>query len=141
MKLVLCLAGLAALAAAPATADNGQIFDWNAQQRAFALEGPPTPQQCFNGKFIVGANRAGASTLYVQSRQGGIYKVRLGAGCEALDSAEKITLRSAGSDAICDRHSGEVVVHTIAGARHCRASDIRKLTSPEVAALSRAPQQ
>ena len=142
MKFALVVVGaVTALAVAPAMADEGQRFDWNAHLQAYSTARPPYDLQCFNGKFIVGANRSGASTLYVQARGGGIYEVKLGANCRALNSAEKITLRSAGSDDVCDRQSAEVVVHTPAGAKRCRASDVRKLTSYEVVALSRVSQR
>jgi hypothetical protein len=131
----------AALGAAPAMADEGQRFDWNAQLQAYPTARPLYDRQCFNGKFIVGANRSGASTLYVQAAQGGIYQVKLGGSCSALSSADKITLRSPGSDDVCDRQSADLVVHTSAGAKRCHASDVRRLTSNEVVALSRAPQR
>lgn len=138
MKLALLLAvAAAASAAVPAMADTGQIFDWRAQQAAFSTAGPSNEKQCFNGKYISGANRAGLATLYVQPSTGGVYKVRLLGDCDAVNAAQKITLRSGGSDAVCDRQPAEVVMRTPTGAKSCHASEVRRLTSREVAALAK----
>ena len=125
-----------ASAAAPAMADNGQLFDWNAQLQAFSTAGFSNSRQCFNGKFISGSNRSGPRTLYVQPGTGGVYKVQLGDNCDGLNAAEKLTLRSEGSNAVCDSHHAQVIVQTTNGAKRCYASEVRKLTSREVGDLA-----
>lgn len=139
MKPVLIFATAAlALAAAPALADNGQVFDFGAQSRAYPSGERLDARQCFNGKAVSGVNRAGASTLYVQSRRGGIYDLQLSGACGALDSARKISVRSNGGDAVCEHGVAEVVVQTPAGAMRCGVSQVRQLTARETAKLAAA---
>lgn len=126
------------LGAAPALADNGQVFDHAAQQAAYSSMLPrDNARQCFNGAVIAGANRAGAKTVYVQSTQG-IYQLSLASDCDGLNAAEKINVRSSGSDLVCPGEMADVVAKTAAGPQHCRVSEVRRLSSGEVKALSTA---
>ena len=111
MKPVLVLAAAAAiLSTAPALADNGQVFDHAAQLAAYSNTLPrDNAKQCFNGQFISGVNRSGPNTLYVQSPKRGIYRLRLAGDCSALDGAQKLTVRSNGSDLICPGEAAETV--------------------------------
>lgn len=137
MNLCSMLAAAAlALAAVPAMADGGQRFDWQAQEQAYGNRQPPNFGRCFNGRFIVGANRSSATKLYVQSHSGEIYGVRLGEGCDVLNAAEKVSLRSNGSDMVCSSQAADLVVQTSSGAKHCHAAEVRQLTSSEVMALA-----
>jgi len=140
MKPALFVASaLLALSSAPAMADNGQVFDHAAQLRAYSNETPrDSARQCFNGAVITGVNRAGDQTLYVQTSRGGIYQVRLADGCDALNVATKINLRSGGSDVVCPGEGAEMVARTAAGSRSCHVADVRRLTSGEISALSTA---
>ena len=125
-----------ALSTAPAFADNGQVFDHVAQLNAYSNVTPrDNARQCFNGKFISGANRSGDKTLYVQSTQG-IYRLRLTDECDALNAAEAITVRANGSDLVCPGDGAEAIARTAAGAQHCRVTNVHRLTSGEVKALS-----
>ncbi|RAK57012.1 DUF6491 family protein [Phenylobacterium deserti] len=140
MKTLVLSAAIAMMASAPSFAASPQVFDWGAHARAYLSPGP-SPQaskQCFNGKFIQGANRSGANTIYVQPQHGGIFAMQLEGSCEALNSAEKLTIRSAGGDVVCVDRLADVVAHTPAGAKRCRATGVRRLTSPEIASLSTA---
>ncbi|PVM88114.1 hypothetical protein DDF62_15140 [Caulobacter radicis] len=134
---LIALAALA-LGAAPAVADNGQVFDHGAQLRAYSSVLPrDNARQCFNGAVITGANRSGDNTVYVQSTQG-IYRLRLASDCDGLNAAEKINVRSSGSDIICPGEIADVIAKTAAGPRHCRVAEVRRLTSAEISALSAA---
>ena len=127
-----------AFSTAPAFADNGQVFDHAAQLRAYSNVTPrDNAKQCFNGSFISGVNRSGDKTLYVQSTQG-IYRLRLVDDCAALDAAEKVSVRSNGSDLVCPGDSAEAIARTAAGAKHCRVANVHRLTSGEVTTLSAA---
>lgn len=127
----------AALSTAPAFADNGQVFDHAAQLRAYSNVTPrDNAKQCFNGKFISGVNRSGDRTLYVQSPQGGIYRLQLTEDCAALNDAEKLTVRADGSDMVCPGGGAEAIARTAAGARHCRVADVHRLTAREATALT-----
>ena len=138
MKSALIFASaVAVLAATPALADNGQVFDENAHAQAYGSTLPSKyARQCFNGKFIAGANRAGENTLYVQAATGAVYRLEISRGCAALDTAEKLTLRANGADAICAGATAEMVAQTPAGAKRCNVSEVRPVTSRDLTALA-----
>ena len=144
MKAVFAVAGLALAlvsVSVSASADEGQRFDWAAQQARYTNDrtAPQVAKQCFNGQMIAGANRAGASTLYVQSADGGaIYQMRLAGDCSDLNAAQKISLRADGSDVVCPGDRAELTARTAAGSRLCRVADVRRVTAREGAALSKA---
>jgi hypothetical protein len=136
---IFMISAAAALASAPAMADNGQVFDYAAQAHAYASARPSdTAKRCFNGKFIAGVNRSGQDTLYVQSPQGGIYRLRLTENCDALDSAQKLTVRANGSDVVCPGDDAQAIAKTAAGDRLCRIDSVRRLTPGEIGALATA---
>lgn len=93
------------------------------------------PGRCFDGKTLAGVNRAGDRTLYVQARTGEVYSMALGDGCAALNAAEKLTVK-AGGRLVCEGDRAVVAVTTPAGAKQCRAGDVRRLTRTEVATLA-----
>lgn len=140
MKAVFAVAGVVlALGSASAMADEGQRFDWAAQQARYSNDrtSPQVAKQCFNGSMIAAANRAGAKTLYVQSADG-IYQMRLAGDCSGLNAAQKISLRSDGSDLVCPGDRAELIAATAAGAQQCRVADVRRVTAREGAALAKA---
>lgn len=93
------------------------------------------PGRCFDGKTLTGVNRAGDRILYVQARTGEVYSMALADGCDALNAAEKLTVK-AGGRLVCEGDRAVVAVTTPAGARQCRAGDVRRLTRTEVATLA-----
>lgn len=134
MKPALFLAAVTVtLAAAPAFADNGQVFDAGAQLRAYDANRPLDTLQCFNGKAISGVSRGTGKALYVQSRQGSIYGLKLEDSCAALDGAKRIVLKADGGANICagDR-SATAILQTDAGPKRCAISVVRALDSREV---------
>jgi hypothetical protein len=140
MKPVLLLAAAAVvMSAAPAQADNGQVFDWAAQTAAYSNTLPrDQAKQCFNGKFLSGVNRSGANTLYVQSPKKGIYRLRLAGYCSALNDARKLTVRSNGSDLVCPGEAAQTIAWTSAGAQRCEVDEVHRLTAREAGDLSAA---
>ena len=140
MKPMLFLAVAAAtLSTVPALAQNGQVFDAAAQLAAYSNTLPrDNAKQCFNGKFISGVNRSGQNTLYVQAPKGDIYSLRMAGDCSALDAAQKLTVRSNGSDIVCSGDAAETVAWTPAGSRRCEVDSVRRLSMSEAAALSTA---
>lgn len=138
MKLaVFAISAAAALASVPAMAGNGQVFDYAAQLRAYSSTLPgDVARQCFNGKFISGVNRSGQDTLYVQSPNGGIYRLQLSDTCNGLDSAQKLTVRANGSDVICPGDAAEALAKTASGNKLCRIDSVRRLTPGEVSTLA-----
>jgi hypothetical protein len=152
MKPVLFLAAAAAvaLAAAPALtqdappappADSGTPPNF----LSFANDPYRLPddtkfqRQCFNGRNLVGVNRADR-TLYVQARTGGIYRMELAEGCEALAAAQELTVNP--RRPVCTGERAVVVsLKTPAGPKTCRANDVRRLTRTEVATLAASAQR
>jgi len=143
MKALLFLAAAAAvLSTTAAQADNGQRFDWAAQERAYSNTLPrDLAPRCFNGQYVTGANRSGATTVYVQSNEGGIYRLKMADGCAAMDDATRLTVRSNGSDIICPGEAVEAIAWTSAGAQTCKVRDVRHVTGRERAALAKAPRR
>ncbi|KQV58890.1 MULTISPECIES: DUF6491 family protein [unclassified Caulobacter] len=141
MKPVLIVLGAAlALSSAPVMAQEGQRFDFAAQDQAYSNDRPgDKAMRCFDGRFITGANRSGDKTLYVQTNVGGIYRLRMTKDCDGLNDAQKISVRAHdGSDLICSGDSAEMVARTAAGARHCPIADVRRLNPGGVSALATA---
>jgi hypothetical protein len=140
--MLLLAAAAALLSTGPAQADNGQRFDYAAQAAAYANTLPrDVAPACFNGQYVTGANRSGPTTLYVQSNEGGIYRLKMADDCAALDSASKLTMRSNGSDIICPGEAVEAIAWTPAGAQQCRVKNVHHVTGRERTALSTAPRR
>jgi hypothetical protein len=94
-------------------------------------------QQCFDGRAVVGANRAGETTLYVQARRSPIYRLELAETCGALDSALKLGVRAEGAR-VCANGSAVLLVKTPAGEKRCRVRDVKRLSRTEVAEIAAA---
>lgn len=152
MKVVLFLAAAGALAFAsapaftqtspPPPADTGYSPPHGVQDlRDSPYRGPDFRadlDRCFNGRYVVGANRAGPSSVIVQPRWGPIYQLQLADDCEALNGAQKITVQASGQHLVCAGRAAVLISHTATGAKQCRISKVHRLTSAEVAALSTA---
>ena len=143
--VVAALATAPALAQAPAPAPapppQANYLDLN----GLAFTSPPRAVdrelQCFNGKYIVGANRSGEGVVYVQSRSGAIWRLHVAGRCEALDAAQKISLRAGGDDTICENDRAELVAHVQGAAGRCKIDDVRRLSGQEIATLATAPRR
>ena len=151
MKPVLLLAAAAAvaLAAAPAMTqdappapapapDSGTPSNFLSFQHSPYQIDPfsrPGHGQCFNGRTIEGANRAGERTLYVQSKMSPVYRLELAESCDALYAAQKLSVRASGHS-VCAGDKAVVVVKTPAGDKRCKVSDVKRLTKTEVADIA-----
>jgi hypothetical protein len=136
------------LGAAPAVAQQAQqsqpapFFDSGAHWDTYSSNQPrENAKRCLDGRFITGVNRSGDHTVYVQGIKGGIYRLKMAEGCDALNDARKISLRSGGSDLVCSGDGAEMTAKTSAGARHCRVTEVQRLTSKQVSTLSTAPRR
>lgn len=98
-------------------------------------------QQCFNGKFLSGANRIGDKVVLLQSVRSDVFRVALKQPCPAIEAARKLRVRSEGSDKVCDGGRAEIVATTPAGVQRCSIDEVRALTDREVATLSAAPRR
>jgi hypothetical protein len=133
------------LGATPATAlqtgapELPQRFDEHAQAAAYSNYMPGDHAKlCLDGRYITGVNRSGDKTVYVQGIKGGIYRLKMAEGCDALNAADKISLRSGGNDLVCSGDSAKMIAKTPAGVRHCTITDVQRLTPKEVSSLSTA---
>ncbi len=152
MRPLLFLAGALALAAAPAlTQTAGPApgpgpapspappssymsygpFDGTAQ---FGTKEDPR-KQCFNGRFVIGSNRAGDRTVYVQTKAAGVFRLDLKDTCDALNAAQRLTVRANGNDVVCPGQAATIVLKTAAGPKRCAVGEITHLNSTEVAEL------
>ena len=100
-----------------------------------------TRKQCFNGRFLVGSNRHGDRTLFVQAKRGGVFQLELKRGCEALDTAQRLTVRADSDDVVCEGHQATLVLKTPAGRKQCAVEEVRRLTAKEMALLATAAQR
>jgi hypothetical protein len=98
-------------------------------------------QQCFNGKFLSGANRIGDKVVLLQSARSDVFRVELKQPCPAIEAARRLRVRSEGSDKVCDGGRAEIVATTSAGVQRCSVDEVRALTDREVATLSAAPRR
>ena len=145
MRALLFLAGALLLAAAPALSQApapapapppppssyvNAPQDGSAQYR---LQDPR--KQCFNGRLVIGSNRAGDRTVYVQTKAAGVFRLDLKEACTALNAAERLTVRANGNDTICPGQAATLVLKTAAGPKRCVVGDVRHLNSTEIAEL------
>ena len=124
-----------AAVAFPAFADNGQVFDSRAQAGAFENTSPRNTLQCFDGRRIAAAARAGVGRLVVQTPRGALYSVRLAGDCSALASATAISLRPVVGAAVCDGDAARLVLKTDQGPQRCSAKAVELLSRSEVMKL------
>ena len=141
MKPLLFAAVAMALAAAPALAQEQpqqpNVFDSAAHARAYntAFDINRPTLQCFNGEKIKGVSRSGQRTLILQNGAGAIYEVTLRHDCHAADRAQKISALSSQGAPICRNDSAILFARTTEGVQRCRITDVRRLSSGEIAAL------
>lgn len=106
--------------------------------RTFMRDPQADDVQCFNGKFLSGANRIGDKVLLLQSRNSSVFRATLTERCPAIDAAEKLRVRSEGTYRVCNAGRAVVIATTPAGTKSCAVSQVRALNDREVAALSAA---
>lgn len=144
MRPALFFLGIAAmLAATPASAQSG-----GTPANVLSLSDLPYTNvpgfsrpvhACFDGRRIVGANRVAGGILYLQTQRGPIWRMQLAERCEALNEAERITMRaSGGRDVICAKASAELIVQTASGAKRCKIQEAAQLDRQDISLLSAA---
>ena len=146
MKPMLFLVGALALAAAPALtqtsdpspAPNPAPSDYR-QFNSFENSpyvGTEGVKHCIAGGAVRSANRGGARTVYVQSKRGRILRLNLAEPCDALESAQQVSLRAPGLE-ICAGGPAVMKVNTAAGARYCPIKEVINPTKAEITKLAR----
>ncbi len=107
-------------------------------QAPAAPQAKPKPSNaCFYGSQTDGFSAANDTTVYVRSGIRDIYELKLFAPCIDIDWAQRIALRSHGSDWICEGTNVdyEVISPSPIGRQRCEVTSVRKLTPEQVAAL------
>lgn len=105
---------------------------------AVTAEAAPTPpKSCFWIRSVDSFRSVENRTVYVRANMHDVYELKLFAPCLDVDWTHNIGLRSRGSSSVCEGtgNAVEIVVRSTAHHQRCQVSNIRKLTSDEVAAL------
>ena len=121
-----------------AMASAGLAMSGFAAQAPAATQAKPKPSNaCFYGSQTDGFSAANDTTVYVRSGIRDIYELKLFAPCIDVDWAQRIALRSHGSDFICEGTNVdyEVISPSPIGRQRCQVTSVRKLTPEQVAAL------
>lgn len=94
-------------------------------------------RQCLTIGSVAGANRAGSNGVYMQSKGGRIVRLEMSAPCDALDAAQKISVR--GPDlGVCVGEPATLLVKTAAGTKRCAVRQVILPTKAELAELGAA---
>jgi hypothetical protein len=144
LATALAVVATAAGAQPGAMSDNNGARAPNLYAQPFFVPDRPIDRhdkQCFNGKFLSGANRIGDKVMLLQSARSDVFRVELKQPCPAIEAARKLRVRSEGSDKVCVGGRAEIVAMTPAGTKRCSVDEVRALTDREVAALSTAPRR
>lgn len=149
MKPALILAGALALAVGPALAQtpaptpapptNPAPSDYR-QFNSFKdspYVGTDGPRHCIAGGPVFSASRAGARTVYVQSKHGRILRLDLAEPCDALESAQQVSLRAPGLE-VCAGGAAVLKVKIAGGARSCAIREVIHPTKAEITRLASA---
>lgn len=104
--------------------------------RTFMRDPSADDIQCFNGKFLSGANRIGDKVLLLQSKNSNVFRATLNEPCPALDAAKKLRVRSEGSYRVCNAGRAVLTATTATGTKSCLIRQVRVLNDREIASLS-----
>lgn len=100
--------------------------------------GAAAGRQCFYADSVTGFTPVGrdAVDVHVGPRRG--YRLELAAGCEEVDWANRIAIRSrSGSSFVCSPFDAELVIPSTTGPGRCHVTAMRPLTEAELQARQR----
>lgn len=139
-RALFALVTVSALAATPALAqyEPPNRFDAAAHAQAYGAGGAPFAPRCFNGAKIKGVSRSGQRSLLVQNGAGMIYEVKLREDCHAVERATKLSAMSGQGSPVCEDDTAILFARTDAGLKRCKITDVRRLSSSEIAAFAGA---
>lgn len=131
---------VAALAATPALAqyEPPNRFDAAAQTQAYGTGAPSYAPRCFNGAKIKGVSRSGQRSLLVQNGGGAIYEVKLREDCHAVERATRLSAASSRGAPVCEDDTAILFARTDTSLKRCKITDVRRLSSSEIAAFAGA---
>jgi hypothetical protein len=102
-----------------------------------AAEAKPASKDrtCFHASNVSGFRAPDDKTVYVRVGVRDIYQMEMMGSCPQIDWAEKIGIRTRGSEWICSGLDADLISPTSIGPQRCAVRMMRKLTPAEVAAM------
>jgi hypothetical protein len=95
----------------------------------------PSDRACFHASNVSGFRAPDDKTVYVRVGVRDVYQMQMLGSCPQIDWAEKIGIRTRGSEWICSGLDADLISPTSIGPQRCAVRMMRKLTPAEVAAL------
>jgi len=93
------------------------------------------PSDCFSARSVNGFTPVGREAVDVRLSRNRHYRLTLAGYCPDVDWSLQIALRTrGGSSFICAGLDAEIVVPGATGAQRCAVTDVRRLSSEEIAA-------
>jgi hypothetical protein len=96
---------------------------------------PPSDRACFHASNVSGFRAPDDKTVYVRVGVRDIYQMQMMGSCPQIDWAERIGIRTQGSEWICSGLDADLISPSSIGPHRCPVRMMRKLTPAEVAAL------
>jgi hypothetical protein len=97
---------------------------------------PPTrDRDCFHASNVSGFRAPDDKTVYVRVGVRDIYQMEMMGSCPQIDWAEKIGIRTRGSEFICSGLDADLISPTSIGPQRCPVRMLRKLSPEEAKAL------
>lgn len=97
---------------------------------------PPSRRSCFWASQVSGFTTAGPDRALVGIGGREVWELTLSPGCNDVDWAMRIGIRSRGTDRICSGADAELLVPSASGSstQRCLVRGVRKLSAEEAAA-------
>jgi hypothetical protein len=96
---------------------------------------PPSDRACFHASNVSGFRAPDDKTVYVRVGVRDIYQMEMMGSCPQIDWAEKIGIRTRGSEFICSGLDADLISPTSIGPQRCPVRMLRKLSPEEAKAL------
>jgi hypothetical protein len=96
---------------------------------------PPGDRACFHASNVSGFRAPDDKTVYVRVGVRDIYQMEMMGSCPQIDWAEKIGIRTRGSEFICSGLDADLISPTSIGPQRCPVRMLRKLSPEEAKAL------
>jgi hypothetical protein len=88
--------------------------------------------QCFNVESVTGFNPVDRDTVDVRIGAARAYRLELSGGCEDIDWASGLAIRSRNGRLACSHFDVELIVRSSIGPGRCFATSMRQLTPGEI---------
>jgi hypothetical protein len=95
----------------------------------------PKERDCFHASNVSGFRAPDDKTVYVRVGVRDIYQMEMLGACPQIDWAEKIGIRTRGSEWICSGMDADLISPSSIGPHRCAVRTLKKLTPKEAKAL------